>query len=153
LKQFFGICLFYVIFLINVTAGATASLAHRVSFSCLCALSAAAPLPQDCHCQWQNSQHLVVAEPLVCQATQGQTASPQRQTRVPETSHTWAPFKGIDNEKRGGLAMVSFERSHFKLFTLKFSNKSDLSSSCVRLTVKLLSEPCFCHLKTIIVSK
>jgi hypothetical protein len=44
------------------------------------------------------------------------------------------PLNVLTNEKRGGLTMelVLFERSHFKLFSLKFANKSDLSSSCER---------------------
>ncbi len=32
-------------------------------------------------------------------------------------------LKVLTNEKRGGLSMVSFDRSPFKLFSLKFSNK------------------------------
>jgi hypothetical protein len=39
-------------------------------------------------------------------------------------------FKGIDHEKRGGLKVASFDRSHFKLFTVKFSHKSVQDSSC-----------------------
>ncbi len=33
-------------------------------------------------------------------------------------------LKVLANEKRGGLKVVAFDRSPFKLFTLKFSNKS-----------------------------
>ena len=60
-------------------------------------------------------------------------------------------FKGIDNEKRGGLKVAPFDRSRFKLFTLRFSNKS-VQAPLVR-GVELLSEACFCHLKSIIASK
>jgi hypothetical protein len=41
-------------------------------------------------------------------------------------------LKVLTNEKRGGLKVVEFDRSPFKLFTLKFSNKSVQSSSCER---------------------
>ncbi len=41
-------------------------------------------------------------------------------------------LKVLTNEKRGGLAVVSFERSPFKLFSLKFSNKSVPTPSCER---------------------
>ncbi len=33
------------------------------------------------------------------------------------------PFKGIDQWERDGLSVVLFDRSHFKLFSGKFSNK------------------------------
>ncbi len=39
-------------------------------------------------------------------------------------------LKVLTNEKRGGLTVVSFDRSDIKLFTLKFSNNSVQSSSC-----------------------
>ena len=41
-------------------------------------------------------------------------------------------LKVLTNEKRGGLKVVEFDRSPFKLFTLKFSNKSVQSPSCER---------------------
>jgi hypothetical protein len=41
-------------------------------------------------------------------------------------------FKVLANEKRGGLTVVEFERSRFKLSSLKILNKSVQSSSCVR---------------------
>ncbi len=41
-------------------------------------------------------------------------------------------LKGIDNEKRGFLKVVAFDRSPFKLFTLRFSNKSVQAPSCER---------------------
>jgi hypothetical protein len=41
-------------------------------------------------------------------------------------------LKVLKNEKWGGLTVVSFDRSDFKLFTLKFSNISVQSSSCER---------------------
>jgi hypothetical protein len=45
---------------------------------------------------------------------------------------TVADLKVLTNEKRGGLTTVLFDRSPFKLFTLKFSNKSIQPSSCER---------------------
>jgi hypothetical protein len=42
------------------------------------------------------------------------------------------PLKVLTNEKRGGLKMVAFDKSPFKLFKLKFSNKSVQSSSFER---------------------
>jgi hypothetical protein len=39
-------------------------------------------------------------------------------------------FKGINHDKRGGLKVASFDPSHFKLFTVKFSHKSVQASSC-----------------------
>ncbi len=41
-------------------------------------------------------------------------------------------LKVLTNEKRGGLKVVSFDRSPFKLFTLRFSNKSMQAPSCER---------------------
>ncbi len=41
-------------------------------------------------------------------------------------------LKVLTNEKRGGLKVVAFYKSPFKLFTLKCSNKSVQSSSCER---------------------
>jgi hypothetical protein len=41
-------------------------------------------------------------------------------------------LKVLTNEKRGGLKVVEFDRSPFKLFMLKFSNKSVQSSSFER---------------------
>ncbi len=38
----------------------------------------------------------------------------------------------LTNEKKGGLKVVSFETTRFKLFTLKFSNKSMQIPSCER---------------------
>ncbi len=60
-------------------------------------------------------------------------------------------LKVLTNEKRGGLKVVEFDRYPFKLFTLKFSNKSVRSLSCERQ--KLLSESCFYYLQTIIVTQ
>jgi hypothetical protein len=42
-------------------------------------------------------------------------------------------LKVLTNEKRGGLKVVAFDRSPFKLFTLRFSNKSVQAPSCERL--------------------
>jgi hypothetical protein len=41
-------------------------------------------------------------------------------------------LKVLINEKRGGLSVVSFEKSPFKLFSLKFSNKLVQAPSCER---------------------
>jgi hypothetical protein len=41
-------------------------------------------------------------------------------------------LKVLTNEKRGGLTGVSFDRSRFKLFSRKFSNKFVLAPSCER---------------------
>ncbi len=41
-------------------------------------------------------------------------------------------LKVLTNEKRGGLAMVSFDRSGFHLFSLWFSNKLMQAQSCGR---------------------
>jgi hypothetical protein len=60
-------------------------------------------------------------------------------------------LKVLTNEKRGRLAVVSFDRSRFKLFSRKFSNKFVLPRPVRGL--KLLREPCFCLLKAIIVSQ
>jgi hypothetical protein len=35
----------------------------------------------------------------------------------------FAMAKVVTNEKKGGLEVVAFDRSPFKLFTLRFSNK------------------------------
>ncbi len=42
------------------------------------------------------------------------------------------PFQGLTNEKRDGFKVVAFERSPFKLFTRRFSNKSVQAPSCER---------------------
>jgi hypothetical protein len=62
-----------------------------------------------------------------------------------------ACLKVLTNEKRGGLKVVSFNRPPFKLFTLRFSNKSVQAHPATGLT--LLREPCFYYLPTIIVSQ
>jgi hypothetical protein len=41
-------------------------------------------------------------------------------------------LKVLTNEKRGGLKVVAFDRSPFKLFTLRFSIKSVQAPSCKR---------------------
>jgi hypothetical protein len=41
-------------------------------------------------------------------------------------------FIKLTNEKRGGVGVISFGRSPFKLFSLKFSNKSVQAPSCER---------------------
>jgi hypothetical protein len=41
-------------------------------------------------------------------------------------------LKVLPNEKRGGLKVVAFDRSPFKLFTLRFSNKLVQAPSCER---------------------
>jgi hypothetical protein len=52
---------------------------------------------------------------------------------------------------KSGLKVVSFDGSRFKLFTLRFSTNSCRPHPVSGL--KLLSEPCFCHLKSLIFSK
>ncbi len=41
-------------------------------------------------------------------------------------------LKVLTNEKRGGLSVVSFDRSPYKLFSLKFSNRLVQAPSCER---------------------
>jgi hypothetical protein len=41
-------------------------------------------------------------------------------------------LKVLSNEKRGNLKVEAFDRSPFKLFTLRFSNKSVQAPSCER---------------------
>jgi hypothetical protein len=41
-------------------------------------------------------------------------------------------LKVLTNEERGGLKVVSIDRSRFQLFTLKFSKKSVQTPSCER---------------------
>ncbi len=48
------------------------------------------------------------------------------------TQHEPDDLKGIDNEKRGRLSVVSFDRSPFTLFSLKFTNKLVEAPSCER---------------------
>jgi hypothetical protein len=43
-----------------------------------------------------------------------------------------ASLKVMTNEKRGGLKVVAFDRSPFKLISLRFSNKSVQAPSCGR---------------------
>ncbi len=47
-------------------------------------------------------------------------------------SRVWGILKVLTNEKRGGLSVVSFDRSPFKLFSLKFSNRLVQAPSCER---------------------
>ncbi len=42
------------------------------------------------------------------------------------------PLKVLTTSKRGGLTVMLFDMSRFKLFTQIFSNKSVQSSSCER---------------------
>ncbi len=46
-----------------------------------------------------------------------------------------ARLKVLTNEKRGGLEVVSIDRSHFNLFTQRFSNKSMLTPSAKTVSV------------------
>jgi hypothetical protein len=48
-------------------------------------------------------------------------------------------FKVLTNEKRGGLKVVSFNRSPFQIFSLWFSNKSVRAPSCERPKTALLT--------------
>jgi hypothetical protein len=41
-------------------------------------------------------------------------------------------LKELTNEKRGGFSVVSFDRSPFQQFSLKFSNKLVQAPSCER---------------------
>jgi hypothetical protein len=41
-------------------------------------------------------------------------------------------LKALTNEKRGGFKVVAFDKSPFKLFTLRFSTKSVQAPSCKR---------------------
>jgi hypothetical protein len=50
----------------------------------------------------------------------------------PRDTVTSLALKVLTNEKRGGLSMVSFDRSPFKLFSLKFSNRLVQAPSCER---------------------
>jgi hypothetical protein len=55
-----------------------------------------------------------------------------------QVSQSWLSFRNyvslkvLTNEKRGGLKVVVFDRSPFKLFTLRFSNKSVQAPSSER---------------------
>jgi hypothetical protein len=71
-------------------------------------------------------------------------------TYSPLTDSTCLPLKVLTNEKRGGLKVIAFDKSPFKLFTLKFSNKSVQSSSCERpktaqqtLFILIANKKCF----------
>jgi hypothetical protein len=46
--------------------------------------------------------------------------------------HCHVPLKVLTNEKRGDLKAAAFDRSPFKLFTLRFSNKSVQAPFCER---------------------
>jgi hypothetical protein len=71
------------------------------------------------------------------------------QTKVIWNQRNIVYLKVLTSEKRGGLTVTLFDGFRFQLFTLKFSNISVQPSSCER--PKLLSEPCFYYLQTIIV--
>jgi hypothetical protein len=60
-------------------------------------------------------------------------------------THPQINLKVLTNEKRGGLKVVAFDKSPFKLFTLRFS--PNLCRPHPVRGLKLLSEPCFCHFK------
>ncbi len=50
-----------------------------------------------------------------------------RLSSLPSLAQWWYgghPLKVLTNEKRGGLKVIAFDRSPFKLFTLRFSNQS-----------------------------
>jgi hypothetical protein len=57
--------------------------------------------------------------------------------------------------KEVGLTVVSFDRSRFKLFTLRFLNKSMQTPSCEshKTGIKLDSKPYMYYLNTMIVCK
>ncbi len=46
--------------------------------------------------------------------------------------HLKCCLKGLTNEEKGGLKVVAFDRPSFKLFTLRFSNRSVQAPSCER---------------------
>jgi hypothetical protein len=48
------------------------------------------------------------------------------------TKVTLKTLKVLTNEKRGGFKVVAFDRSPFKLISLRFSNKSVQAPSCGR---------------------
>ncbi len=54
------------------------------------------------------------------------------ETEDPATELGEGTVKILTNEKRGGLTGVSFDRSCFKLFSRKFSNKLVQAPSCER---------------------
>jgi hypothetical protein len=49
-----------------------------------------------------------------------------------ETNAKTKPLKVLTNDKRGGLKVVAFDKSQFKLFTLRISTKSVQAPSCKR---------------------
>jgi hypothetical protein len=49
-------------------------------------------------------------------------------------------LKVLTIEKRGGLAVVSFDRSRFKLFSRKLSNKFVLAPSLYNFTISCLGQ-------------
>jgi hypothetical protein len=63
-----------------------------------------------------------------------------------KNSHAWAPLKILTNEKRGRLKVISTDRSRREFHQNLFRPHP------VR-GLKLLSDPCFYYLNTIIVSK
>ncbi len=52
-------------------------------------------------------------------------------------------LKVLANKKRGGLTVVSFDRSLFMLFSRKFSNKLMQVPSCERPRKNCLANPVF----------
>jgi hypothetical protein len=55
-----------------------------------------------------------------------------RQQRIHSLARKFKNLKVMANEKRGGMKVVAFDKSPFKLFTLRFSTKSVQASSCKR---------------------
>ncbi len=82
---------------------------------------------------WVLSGHkcLVVWICLLIRTCWESEVSPQRRTQkikiigviIRQSSLVFFTLKVLTNEKRGGLKEASFDRSRFKLLTLKFSNK------------------------------
>ncbi len=70
---------------------------------------------------------------------------------APLPSFCRLPLKVITNEKRGGFSVVSFDRSPFQLFSLKFSTNW-CRPHPVR-GIKLIREPCFYYLQSIFLSQ
>ncbi len=52
-------------------------------------------------------------------------------------------IKGLTNEKRGGLKVVAFDRSPFKLFTQRFLNKLVQAPSLSGLKLLILNQKLF----------
>ncbi len=74
--------------------------------------------------------------PALCSRCRSPPSGPASSSSCCSSSVKKSPkfvsLKVLTNEKRGGLKVVPFDKSPFKLFTQKFVNKSVQSSSCER---------------------